>query len=306
MMSSQEIADAATGHRLTITKLQPRIGAEIAGADLINLTDDARDLIYAALCRHRVLFFRDQKLSRAQHVELGRRFGELEPHPLHRHHIHPEVLPVKSKLGPLEEHGGSSGEKDDDQTANRWHTDLTCREAPPAVGILRGVQIPPLGGDTVWASAISAYEGLDDETKARIETLTATHDALVPFRRFVHDEAELANIRAIFPIQHHPIVRIHPDTGERMLFVSGAFVESIDGMDRAESRPLLLRLFAQFQRPEYQVRFSWTPDAIVFWDERATQHYAVQGFEGIDERLVERITTKGDVPFGPAAARRAA
>jgi taurine dioxygenase len=180
---------------------------------------------------------------------------------------------------------------------------MTGRRTPPKAAILRGIKIPPLGGDTMWACARSAYQGLDQKTREQIEHLEAEHDMMYALGRYLKSDEERAKITELYPRTRHPIVRVHPDTGERMLFVNASFTTGIPDLPAEEGRALLQRLFAQFRRPEYQVRFSWTPDALAFWDERATQHYAVQGFEGAEERYLERVTIVGDAPFGVERAQ---
>jgi alpha-ketoglutarate-dependent taurine dioxygenase len=280
-----------------ITRLQPRIGAEIRGVDLRQpLAEPLRDLIYALLVRYRVIFFRNQDITQEQHLALGRAFGELEVHPLQVGDAvlksrYAEIIPVRQEASKL---GGP-----EDLTANRWHTDMTQRPEPPLAAILRGVKVPTLGGDTLWACAVAAYEGLNAKIKERIENLVAEHDLMPNLNAFFKgDEEKRAKIASASPPQLHPVVRIHPDTAERILFVNSAITTRIVGLEPTESAELLQQLFAQFTRPEYQVRFKWEPNSIAFWDERSTQHYAAQGFEGVDERHMERVTIIGQRPIG--------
>ena len=295
-LSRDQLNDQAKGLGVTITPVQLRIGAEIEGVDFRTaITPELRDLLYAALVRHGVIFFRDQPITREQHVALARAFGELEVHPLFEGEYR-EVLPVRASPAENQEHFGGK-----ELGANTWHTDMSGRRTPPKAALLRGIKIPPLGGDTMWACARSAYRGLDQATREQIETLEAEHDMLHALGRYLKSDEDRAKIAKLHPPTRHPIVRVHPDTGERMLYVNGSFTTRIPDLPPEESRALLQKLFRQFRRPEYQVRFAWTPDAVAFWDERSTQHYAVQGFEGAEERYLERVTIAGDVPFGVAA-----
>ncbi len=306
MMPVQELEAAVARRGVTINRLEPRLGAEIEGVDLRQPVDDElRDILYAAMVRHRVIFLRDQHITAEQHVAFGRGFGKLEVHPLntgedghYKGDGHSEILAVRTQQRGLAEFSGR-----DDGAANNWHTDMTQRPCPPALAILRGVEIPPLGGDTCWASAVSAYDGLDAATKAQIEPLLAVHDTRPAQRRYAKTAEDLERIDRENPPSEHPVVRVHPDTGERMLFVNAGQTKSIVGMAPDESDALLEKLYAQFSRPEYQVRFRWRPNSIAIWDERSTQHYAVQGFEGLEERIMHRICVVGDEPFGPAKPR---
>src|SRR5581483_1793348 len=187
-----------------------------------------------------------------QQVAFARRFGELEVHPLNTGedghykgdgHV-AEILAVRTRQLGLAEFNGR-----DDGAANNWHTDMTQRPTPPKLAILRGVEVPPLGGDTCWASAISAYDGLDADTKARIESLLAVHDTRPAQRRYAKTAEDLERIDRENPAHEHPVVRIHPDTGERILFVNAGQTKSIVGLPPEESDALLQRLYAQFTRP---------------------------------------------------------
>lgn len=271
-----------------ITPIQPLIGAEISGIDIGNATHDERELIHAALMRYKVVFFRDQRLTRAQHVAFGQHFGELEVHPLSAHPDHPEMLVLKSEGEALE---GALA-----PAADYWHTDTTFREHPSAASILLGYAIPPLGGDTLWCNMVAVHEGLDAELKARIDGLEAVHNGLVSFARHLNTPEKQAAFLERYPPQVHPVVRIHPETGEKLLFVNSGFTTHIVGMAEEESKALLARLYDEVKRPEYQVRFRWQPGSIAFWDNRSTQHYGVADYRGF--RHLERVTVVGERPFG--------
>jgi alpha-ketoglutarate-dependent taurine dioxygenase len=275
---------------ITIRPLQPSIGAEVEGVDFRQpITDELRDTLSAFLNRYKVLFFRDQDLTQEQHIALGRAFGDLEVHPLLSLSDHPEILRIDSS-----EHRDKRSYY---AKANaNWHADTTFREKPSAASILRGLEIPEIGGDTVWANAAAAYEGLSDDIKKLIEGLTAIHSAAHGFGSFVkRDLQKTAELLNRFPPVEHPVVRTHPETGEKVLFVNSVFTSHIVGLEPEQSTDLLRHLWDQFNRPEYQVRFKWRKNSIAFWDNRATQHYAVADY-GDADRVVERVTVIGDRP----------
>lgn len=275
---------------VTVVPTQPLIGAEISGIDLARASDAELDLVHKALLRYKVIFFRDQVLSRAQHVALGRHFGALEVHPLSAHPDHPELLVLES-FG-----GTTKGPKA--PAADFWHSDTTFRATPSAASILMGYHIPPLGGDTLWCNTAAVYAGLDEALKERIETLEAVHSGLVSFGRHLDTEEKRAAFLERHPPQVHPVVSIHPETGERILNVNSGFTTHILGVSDAESQALLTRLFDEVKRPEYHVRFRWQPRSIAFWDNRSTQHYGVADYAG--RRHLERVTIIGERPVGPA------
>jgi taurine dioxygenase len=273
------------------------IGAEVEGISLSgDLPQETIDWISDALVEHKVLFFRDQhQLTRAQHIAFGRRFGELEVHPFAQYISQfntggsdPEVIVLESKSEP----------KSRGQGADIWHSDVTWRLQPSLGSILRCIIVPDAGGDTAWANMEAAYDLLDDETKARIEGLQATHN-WDNFRRNLIKSGTpddvIAAMDAGFPPPVHPVVRTHPVSGRKSLYVNGIFTKEIVGMDQAESDALLQRLFHQAAVPEVQVRLRWRPGTVAFWDNRSTQHYAVHDY-GAEHRLMERVTICGDTP----------
>jgi taurine dioxygenase len=293
-MTAQQISLDAAHALFEIVSLQPSLGAEIRGIDLRDPLDDAtRDALRAALLHYRVIFFRDQPLSREQHIAFGRAFGDLETHPVFSHPDYPEILPLIA-----DEFRGRYRASTD----SNWHADTTFRDNPSAASILRAHVSPPLGGDTVFANAVAAYETLPEEVKAEIDGLTAIHDPSI-FIQFLHTEEKKEALRSQYPEVEHPVVRIHPETGEKVLYVNSVFTRRIKGYDRARSDALLKRLFDQVKRPEFQVRWSWRPHSIAFWDNRATQHYAVPDYA--EARHMERVTVVGDRPVGPSPATTA-
>ena len=276
---------------MTISPVQPLIGAEIGGVDLMTVDTAGIAAIRAALLQYKVLFFRDQTLDRAGHVALGKAFGELEVHPLSAHPDFPELLRIYSDGGVR---AGRTA-----PAADYWHSDTTFRDMPSAASILKACTLPDLGGDTLWANMAAVYEGLSPEVRTRIEHLDAIHDGLVSFGRHLDTPEKHAAFVAKHPPLRHPVVRIHPETGERVLYVNSGFTTAIADVDPAESADLLRLLFDEVKRPEYQVRFRWSPGAIAFWDNRSTQHYGVADYVGA--RDLERVTIIGDRPVGPRA-----
>ena len=183
---------------------------------------------------------------------------------------------------------------------NEWHHDVTWHANPSLGAVIRAVELPPVGGDTLWADCAAAYDGLPSDLKDRIEHLTATHDWRETFG-LVLDEERFAAMDARYPAPTHPVVRLHPETGRRTIFVNRIFTMRIDGVPEDESEWLIERLTAEVRRPEYQCRLRWTPGAVAFWDNRATMHYAVSDYHP-QRRVMDRISIAGDVPFGPADA----
>ncbi|MCX5535714.1 TauD/TfdA family dioxygenase [Streptomyces sp. NBC_00006] len=260
------------------------IGAEISGLDLsLPLSPELREELNRALLEWKVLFFRGQHLTSERQREFAGNWGELETNPLLERGDSEDVVRFDKGAG-----GVPSYE-------NVWHTDVTFRERPALGAVLQLREVPPFGGDTMWADMAAAYDNLSDEVKARIEGAEAEHDFLPGFRRFYGPE-RLAQWQELFPPVTHPVVRRHPETGRRMLFVNTSFTTRILGMERAESDRLLRLLYQQAHVPEFQVRFHWQPGDVAFWDNRATQHYAVADY-GDARRVAERVAIAGDRPF---------
>jgi taurine dioxygenase len=241
-----------------------------------------------------VLVFRDQDVTYEQHASFGRYFGSLEGHPVTGHvDGHPEVLVIRN---------GEYQHLNDVtigfiRPVNKWHADVTFREAPSLGGVLRARELPPKGGDTLFADMEAVLADIPFLMRARLDGLTATHDILKSYGWKLSPE-EQAAMHEKHPPQSHPVVRVHPETGRPSLFVNFGFTTKIDGLDPKESDELLALLFDRIKSPEYQVRHTWRPNDIVFWDNRATQHYPVADYFPHD-RQVERVTIVGDRPFGP-------
>src|SRR4029450_6641062 len=254
-------------------------GAELSN---VNLGDAARDdglfqAVRALLVQHKVLFLRDQDITRAEHVAFARRFGELEDHPV---------------AGSDPENPGlvriyKSPDQPNDRYENAWHTDATWREKPPFGCVLRCIECPPVGGDTMWVNMVEAYNHLPDDVKSKIANLRARHSIEASFGAAMPTEKRLA-LKAQYPDAEHPVVRTHPETGEKILFVNAFTTHFTNyhtpanvrfGQDANPGASQLLNyLISQAYIPEFQVRFRWRKNSVAIWDNRSTQHYAVQDF----------------------------
>jgi taurine dioxygenase len=271
-----------TTSNITVSPLTPAIGAEIGNVDLGQVTDQEIIDIRAALLKHKVVFFREQTLSQAQHIGLARGFGELEIHPATpSSQSNPEVLHIA--------HGPESKGQE-----NFWHSDVTWREKPSLGSILKAVKVPAVGGDTLFANMVLAYELLPENMKEAITGRVAIHDIARVFAKRLNKSAE--ELRERYPAVEHPIVRTHPETGESVLYVNTAFTSHIKDMDRDESAQLLRTLYLTAANPEIQCRFRWEKGALAFWDNRASQHFASSDYFP-QVRKMERVTIAGDRPF---------
>ena len=259
------------------------IGAELEGVDLTtHLRDEVIADIRRALCAYKVLFFRDQPLDGAAHVAFARRFGDLEIHPfIPANTDHPELVRFEKSA----DVGGYE---------NGWHADVTWRECPSMGAVLHALSVPASGGDTLFCDMAAAYDGLDDDLRARVDGLTAVHDYAQVFGHQIAVDAQ-AKMRAQYPPVEHPVVRTHPETGRRTLFVNRFFTSHVVGLAPAESAALIDELCRQANYPEYQCRFRWENDSVAFWDNRAVQHYASSDYWP-DIRIVERASIIGDRP----------
>ncbi len=270
--------------RIGVTPVSPTLGAEIEGVDLARPLDDATFAeIERAFLAFKVVFFRNQAVSVEQHLELARRFGELEEHPF---------LPSREGEGEVIRFA-----KDETTfgVENIWHSDVSWREIPSLGSVLRAVEVPAVGGDTLWADMEAAYEGLPEETRERLADLRAVHDFAHSFG-LAMPPGKLAAMHEKFPPVEHPVVRTHPVTGRRCLYVNAIFTSHVLGLEREESDELLRVLFRQASCPEYQCRFRWRRDSVALWDNRSTQHYASSDYWP-QTRIMERVTVIGDRPF---------
>ncbi|WP_077034529.1 TauD/TfdA family dioxygenase [Pelomonas sp. KK5] len=264
-----------TRSTLSVKQLEPTIGAEISGLDLRQpLSIEQRDEIKALLLKHRVIFFRDQPINHEQQVAFARQFGKIYQHPTTRR------TESRFDASTADSHRISATEtrKVYKVTAGRWHTDTSWLVRPAWGAVLREVDIPPVGGDTVWADGHAVYESLSDELKAKIENLHVVHDF----------QSSLQRVELDYPIVAHRLVRTHPETGEKILWLNFSQHPSVVGWDRAESAALIAELERAYSQPEFHVRFKWTKHALAFWDNRAGLHYAVSNY-GDYPRELERV-----------------
>ena len=282
---------------MKIEPLTCAIGAELIGVNLADAVqnDGLFDDIKQALLKHRVLFLRNQNISRADHVAFARRFGELEDHPVAGSDPdHPGLVRIYK-----------SPDQPNDRYENSWHTDATWRESPPMGCVLRCVECPPVGGDTMWSNMVLAYENLPEIVKEQIADLRARHSIECTFGAAMPMEKRLA-LKALYPDAEHPVVRTHPETGEKTLFVNGFTTHFTNfhtpknvrfGQDFTQGSSALLQyLISQAAIPEYQVRWRWQPHSVAIWDNRSTQHYAVMDYPPC-HRKMERAGIIGDKPF---------
>jgi taurine dioxygenase len=275
--------------RFTLRPYSPTIGAEVEGLSLAEPLDEVSFAeLHRALLEWKVLFFRDAGLDQDSHHRLARMWGELESHPFIGFTQNKQDHDVETVV--RFEKGANVGGYE-----NVWHSDVSWREQPSLGSLLHAIEVPDVGGDTSWADMGAAYDLLDEATKERIDGLVAVHDWWDTFGRSMSVEQRDA-LRPHFPPQEHPVVRTHPETGRKTIYVNAAFTQYIVGMDPDESDELLARLYAQAYYPEVQCRFHWTPGALAIWDNRATQHYAVSDYFP-QRRVMERVTVIGDKPF---------
>ena len=275
---------------VTVEKVGPHLGAEIGGVDTSKPLDDATvKAIWDALLEHQVIIFRDQDITIEQQIVFGEGFGELSVHPFGPNTSETPELIVFDNYGDNEPNRTDS-----------WHSDETFRDEPPLGTILRSKIAPKVGGDTVLCSMTAAYEGLSDRMKYFISGLEAVHD-FKPWRHLFGDSAEgrqkLREMEDLHPNATHPVVRVHPETGAKAIYVSPTFTSHIKGMSEKESAAILELLYHQAEIPEYQYRVHWREHTMIFWDNRPTQHYAPRDFLP-QRRRMERVTLKGDRPFG--------
>ncbi|MEU9209705.1 TauD/TfdA family dioxygenase [Streptomyces sp. NPDC048415] len=292
--------------RLEVMPVAGHIGAEITGVDLAEELEDAVVArIRAAVLRWKVVFFREQRLDHASHVAFARRFGE--PIRLRsRGSASPRDFPEIETTADRLELGGRYGMDHEEWLRRRrhslprgWHCDHGARVDPPAATILRAETVPPYGGDTTWSNLAVAYAGLSKPVRDFVDGLRAEHRLGVGYQARPGDDAYVRHLLDHQIASDHPLVRVHPETGERVLFVNGYYVEQILGVSRPESRALLEMLLEQATRPEYTVRFRWEPGSVAFWDNRATIHLAPSDTSHLEHpRVMHRVMLAGDVPEG--------
>jgi taurine dioxygenase len=285
---------------LEVRPLAGHIGAEIFGVDLTEpLAQEVVAEIRATLVRWKVVFFRDQDITQDQHVAFGRCFGGVtQAHPTLPAMFpeHPEILLLDNRLIAQGEGGSTSGGVSIDSL---WHTDVTFVPNPPMGSILRGVVVPDYGGDTQWTNLVVAYDELSPPIQQLCDELHAVHHNVLPVKRgHLSDKLKLQfqsqDLRAV-----HPVVRVHPETGEKALFVNPNFTDYVVELSRREGGHLLAMLYEHLANPAYTCRFRWQPGSIAFWDNRATCHLVPTDIPPGAHRSMERITIAGDAPVGP-------
>jgi taurine dioxygenase len=277
-------ASRAQDYRLIgVRRTTPVIGAEIEGVDLSRaLPPGVFDELKQALADNLVIFFRDQSMTAEQQVVFGRMFGDLHLHPAAPHAPgHPEVMIIAADETSVRANGEA------------WHTDVSCDLEPPMGSILQVHECPPEGGDTVFANMYAAYEALSDRMKAHLDGLTAVHDGEQVYRGTYRNLG--VEDKPVYPRASHPIVRTHPWTGRKALFVNASFTTRIEGLPLDESDALLRYLYQHLTHPLFQCRFRWTPGAVAFWDNRCTQHHAIWDYWP-NRRAGTRVTIKGERP----------
>jgi taurine dioxygenase len=269
---------------IEVRPLTPTIGAEIFGVDLGGeISNQQYDAIHEALLRHVVIFFRDQKMTPEQHKAFGRRFGKLHLHPASPNLLegHPEILLIQAN------------EKSKRVAGEVWHSDVSCDPEPPMGSILYMHETPANGGgDTMFANMYTAFETLSAPMQRFLEGLSAVHDGEHVYRgRYGWNDSGKTYPRSV-----HPVVRTHPETGRKALFVNRGFTTAIEGLNRDESDALLEMLYDHAETPEYQCRFKWQPGSVAFWDNRAAIHHAMWDYFP-HSRRAHRVTICGDRPF---------
>ncbi|TDV64595.1 taurine dioxygenase [Pseudomonas sp. LP_7_YM] len=275
---------------LHITPLSSALGAQISGIDLSrDLTAGQRNAIEQALLTHQVLFFGNQPITPHQQARFAAQFGDLHVHPIYPNiSEQPEIMVLDTALTDVRDNA-------------IWHTDVTFLPTPALGAVLSAKQLPAYGGDTLWASGIAAFEALSRPLQTLLDGLTATHDFTrsFPLERFGNTAQDLARweeTRRKNPPLSHPVVRTHPVSGRKALFVNEGFTTRINELEPAESEAILKLLFAHATRPEFTIRWRWQENDVAMWDNRVTQHYAVDDYRP-QRRVMHRATILGDVPF---------
>jgi taurine dioxygenase len=291
--------------KLDIRPMSGWTGAEIYGVDISKPLDEQTVAeIRAALLRWKVVFFRDQQLDHATHIRFGRYFGEVTAGHPYEGDAAPEGFPQIHTVSPAATNqrlGTAYRKKDNNPNGAGWHADTTPLINPPAASILRAEVVPPYGGDTGFANVAAAYEGLSEPLQQLISSLRAEHRFGHAYDQKASSDEPIADLLARKPLAAiHPVVRIHPETREPVIYVNPGFTTRIVELGARESRHLLDLLFEQVQRPQYTVRFRWEPGSVAFWDNRSALHLPPQDFEHLGfDRVLHRVTIAGDIPVGP-------
>jgi len=281
----KHVADESAPYEtIAVDKLTPIIGAEIAGGNLAGaISNRQMDEIHRALAENSVIFFRDQDMTPEQHLAFGRNFGELHIHPAAPHAPgHDELMIIHADKNSPRANGEG------------WHSDVSCDPEPPMGSILYIKTCPPKGGDTLFSSMYAAYEALSDKMKSYLEGMTALHDGEENYRG-TYKNFGMAD-KAEYPKAEHPIVRTHPVTGKKALYVNRGFTRRIIGVPRDESYAILNYLYTHSENPLFQCRFRWQENSVAFWDNRCVQHRAMWDYWP-NTRSGFRVTVAGDRPY---------
>ena len=271
-------------HRIAVDPLTPSIGAEVSGADLRDpLDDETFAEVRRALLDHGVIFFRDQPIGHGQHLAFGRRFGPL--------HVHPAAPCIGGNPELMLIHTDANSTR---HNGHDWHSDVSCDEEPPMGSVLHLHTVPRSGGDTLFSSMYAAWEALSAPMKALLAPLDARHDSAHLYDGLYGDAT--VKRRNEWPSAVHPVVRTHPETGRKALYVNAIFTRRILGVTERESRALLDLLFEHVADPGFQCRFRWRKHSIAFWDNRCVQHHAVWDYHP-ETRTGARVTVAGDRPY---------
>ena len=276
-----------TWHHISVSPIAGALGAEVGGMHLGELGDGALNEVREAFIEHQVLFFRDQEITRDQHKAFARHFGTLQ--------IHPYLQPLKDEGHP--EFVVLNSDEQHPYLAEAWHSDVTFMDEPPLGSVLKCVVAPEFGGDTMWASMYAAYEALSDKMQRMLSDLIAIHDTTRTFSRYEYKTDHIGGKPAPEVMSaEHPVVRTHPESGRKGLFVNSTFTASIKGMKPRESVFLLNFLYRHIEAPDFSCRFRWRPNSVAMWDNRCTQHRVVADNRTATRRM-ERVTINGDKPF---------
>lgn len=272
-------------HQVVVTPLTTNIGAEISGVNLGDPMDQTTyGVIHQALMDHQVIFFRDQEMTLEQHKAFGSQFGDLHIHPAYPPTDgHPEVMTIHTD------------ENSTRHAGEEWHSDVTCDAEPPMGSILHLHTVPEAGGDTLFSSTYAAYDALSDTMKDFLDGLTAHHSGEIVYRgRYTYLDVDDKDRE--YPNNDHPVIRTHPVTKKKGIFVNRTFTSHINGLTKLESDALLEMLYRHMEKPDFQIRFKWQPGSVAFWDNRCVQHYAVWDYFP-QTRSGHRVTVCGDKPF---------
>ena len=275
-----------------VRPLSGYIGAEVTGLDLNRLDDDTTMAIHSAFLEHQVLLFPRQHLSGDALCRFASRFGEVE-----LPHSGLKVTPDNPRVFRLKTEGGEGDGKFNDI----WHSDVSFQHAPPAASVIQAIRVPDIGGDTLFASMYAAYETLSDPIRSMIEDLEALHDGVPNFTTYLLDlgtpdaKQRLERMKATAEVSVHPLVRCHPETGRKSIYINRAFTTRIMGLSDIESRNLMNLLFEHIEQASFQMRWHWSEGDVGIWDNRCALHYAAKDY-GAGLREMDRVTIKGDEP----------